>query len=271
MHLVADLDDPRLDDYRQLPDRSLLQAREAFLCESAAVLKVLVERGRHPIRSVLLGDKRVEAVRPLLDRLDPGVPVFVAEQPLLDALVGFHFHRGVIAAAQRIAVPAPADLLAGIGPGRRRIVLLEALTNHDNVGGIFRNAAAFGADGVLLDARTCDPLYRKAVRVSVGGALVVPYARGGSAVELAAAARAAGFAVVALSPHAAAVDLDSFAMPERVALLVGSEGPGLEAGTLAAADAVVRIPFEPAVDSLNTATATGIVLHACRAAHARPW
>jgi tRNA G18 (ribose-2'-O)-methylase SpoU len=271
MQLVADLGDPRLDDYRNLRDGELRVRREAFICESAAVLKVLCERGRHPIRSVLLAEKRVAAVAPLLARLDPAVPVYVAEQPVLDGVVGFHFHRGVVAAAERVPVPRPEALLAELPPDPGCILLVEGLTNHDNVGGLFRNAAAFGADAILLDAATCDPLYRKAVRVSVGGALVVPYARGDRAVDLVAAARAAGFVVVALSPGATAVDLGAVRIPPRVAFLLGSEGPGLGPEALAAADLVARIPITTKVDSLNVATASGIALHLCRASRARPW
>jgi tRNA G18 (ribose-2'-O)-methylase SpoU len=197
--------------------------------------------------------------------------VYAAEQAVLDAVVGFHFHRGVLASAQRLPLPQPEALLAGIATGARRIVICEALTNHDNVGGVFRNAAAFGADAVLLDQRSCDPLYRKAVRVSVGGALTMPYARAERAIDLVRAAQNRGFLVVALSPRADAIDVGALRIPERVALLVGSEGPGLDAATMEAADIVARIPIEPRFDSLNVSTASGIALYVCRVAQHRSW
>jgi len=187
-------------------------------------------------------------------------------------VVGFRIHRGILAAGERVPVPSPARLVGELS-APRRVVMLEALTNHDNVGGVFRNAAAFGADAVLIDAKTCDPLYRKAIRVSVGASLFVPYAQAHSSAENIAALREHGFTLVALSPRADAVDMIDFVsgrdVPQRVALMVGTEGAGLEPASMAAADVVARIDMAPGFDSLNVATASGVALHAFRAAHQR--
>jgi tRNA G18 (ribose-2'-O)-methylase SpoU len=144
------------------------------------------------------------------------------------------------------------------------VVVLEGLTNHDNVGGIFRNAAAFGASAVLLDPTTCDPLYRKAIRVSVGGSLIVPYARAASSRAAIDALKAAGFTLVALSPSAEAVPMEELfgaEVPSRVAMMVGTEGPGLADATMQAADVICRIEMAPGFDSLNVSVATGIALN----------
>lgn len=273
---VASLDDERLGDYRDLRDRDLRATRGAFIAESAGVLRVLVSQRRFALRSVLLAEGRVDRLAEVLERLPPAVPIFVATQELLNGIVGFRIHRGVLAAVARPPLPAPAALLDDIegGPADapRRIVILESLTNHDNVGGVFRNAAAFGAAAVLHDAPTCDPLYRKAIRVSVGGAFLVPFAAAASSDELIALARARGYSVVALTPHPSArelADVLASEAPARVALLLGTEGAGLRPASLAAADARVRIAIEPGFDSLNVATASGIALHAFRVAQLR--
>lgn len=260
---VSSLDDPRLDDYRDVRDRDLA-ARDVFLAESESVLRVLVRRKTHPLRSVLLGASRLDKVRGILEELPAGVPVFVANQPSLDALTGFHFHRGVLAAAERVVVPDAARWLTELPRGPATVVVLEGITNHDNVGSIFRNAAALGARGVILDERTCDPLYRKAIRVSVGGCLVLPYARCTTVANVLPELRAAGFVVAALTPNEPAISLRAFRdhRPERLALLLGSEGPGLEEGTLAGSDVRLRIGQRQDFDSLNVATASGIALHA---------
>jgi len=256
------LDDPRLEPYRDVRDRDL-SARDVFLAESESVLRVLLWRGHHPVRSVLLSDSRAEKLGDLLALVPAGTPIFVGPQDRLDALTGFHIHRGVLACAARVAVPTLPSLLAKLPRGPSTLVVLESLTNHDNLGAIFRNAAALGADAVVLDERCCDPLYRKAIRVSVGACLVVPYARVDGVRPALAALREAGFTTVALTPNEPATDLRDFgtARPDRVALLLGSEGPGLEVDTLGAADVRARIRQRSDFDSLNVATACGIALH----------
>ena len=251
------LDDPRLGDYRQVRERDLAGRRGAFIAEGVVVLEKLVAAGRHPIRSVLVDQKRLAALAPLLDRLGDGVAVFAAGQAVMDAVVGFHIHRGVLAVGTRVETGLDA-LLAGL-PERALLVALSGIANHDNMGGLFRNAAAFGADAVLLDAGCCDPLYRKAIRVSVGAALTTPFARGGDAADVVARLQAAGLEVLALSPSGE-TDLAELAPPARCAVLFGAEGPGLPPEVLAGVR-TVRIPMAGDFDSLNVATASGIVLH----------
>jgi len=153
-------------------------------------------------------------------------------------------------------------------------VALEGLTNHDNVGGIFRSAAAFGADAVLLDERCCDPLYRKAIRVSIGAALCLPFARAGTTDSMIGVLRAAGFFTLALSPRRDAIDIVELRapgrMPERVALLLGTEGPGLSPGAMDVADRVARIAIHPEVDAVNVSTAGAIAMHEYRSVHPLP-
>lgn len=260
---IDDVDDPRVADYRALREADLAGRRRAFIAESEVVLRVLVTRGRFPIRSVFLADSRLGKVADALHGLDPDVPVYVAPQAVLSGVVGFRFHRGIVASGERLDDTTPEGVLAD-RPAPCRVLVLEGLTNHDNVGGIFRNAAAFGASAVVLDPTTCDPLYRKAIRVSVGGSLVVPYARASSSAAAIAATKKAGFTTVALSPSSSAIPMEElFAteVPDRVALMVGTEGPGLTAESMAAADVVCRIEMAPGFDSLNVGTATGIALH----------
>jgi tRNA G18 (ribose-2'-O)-methylase SpoU len=215
-----------------------------------------VRAGRHPIRSLLVAEPRVAGLEPVIAALAPEVPVYVAAQAVMDAVAGFPMHRGVLAVGERRAEAAEA-LLTRL-PAQALVVGLSAIANHDNMGGIFRNAAAFGADAVLLDAACCDPLYRKAIRVSVGAALSVPFARLGPGEDLLAVLEAAGCEVLALSPGGAD-DLDAVRPAGRTALLLGAEGPGLDPAMLRRARAV-RIPMAAGFDSLNVATASGIAL-----------
>ena len=215
------------------------------------------------VRSVLLSAASRDDLADLLDAR-PALAVYVASLDVLRALTGFNLHRGCLALAERPAPEPAAALVARLG-GARLVAGLEGVADADNVGGVFRNALAFGAGAVLLSPGCCDPLYRKAIRTSMAASLRVPFARvdpwpGG--LDL---LRAAGFAIVALTPAPGARDLASFARdparPPRIALVVGAEGAGLGAATLAAADARVRIPMAPGVDSLNLATAMGIGLY----------
>ncbi len=262
---IGDPDDPRLADYRQVRERDLVGRKGGFIAEGIVVLEKLIQAGRHPITSVLVADKRLAALEPLFARLPPDVPVYAAGQAVMDAVVGFAIHRGVLAAGTR-AEPDVETLLAGL-PARALVVGVVGIANHDNMGGLFRNAAAFGADAVVLDAGCCDPLYRKAIRVSVGAALTTPFARGGEAADLAARLQAAGFSVVALSPQGG-TDLADLAPASRMAVLFGAEGPGLPASVMARVR-TVRIEMAGGFDSLNVATASGIVLHQMAAAARR--
>jgi len=263
--------DPRLADYRDLRDATLRRRHGVFIAESREVVRLLLAGRRFHTRSVLVTAPALAALRPALDAADPAPRVFVAHHDVIRAVSGFDFHRGCLAVGERGAEPEPGDLADP--PGPRLLLGLEDVTNPDNVGGAFRNAMAFAVDGVLLSARSVDPLYRKAIRVSMGGSLRVPFARlpdwAGGLAQL----RTAGYAILALTPAAAAVDLDGLGtvtpLPDRVALLAGSEGDGLGAAARAAADLDVRVPMAPGVDSLNVATAIGIALHHLRREHRR--
>lgn len=263
---VSDADDPRIADYRDVRERDLVGRRGLFMAEGEVVLRLLASRldraGRTPqghlLRSLLLSQIQAERLADLIATLPDPLPVHVAEQKVMDQVVGFPIHRGILALGEARPEPDAAALLAGLGP-RALVVAALGLTNHDNMGGIFRNAAAFGADLVLLDAACCDPLYRKAIRVSVGASLVVPFARRPDAATLIECLEAEGFTVVALSP-AGAMPLGALDRPARVAACFGTEGPGLPADVLARLR-TVAIPMAPGFDSLNVATTSGIVLY----------
>jgi len=254
---VADPGDPRLDDYRDVRDPERRLARGQFVAETSDVVAALVACGRFPVESLLATEASLAALGGVVDALPSGTPVYVASHAVIQAVVGFRFHRGCLAVGRRVAEPSLSEVLA-LDP--RLVVLCEDLVNPDNVGGVFRNALAFGADAVLLSSRCCDPLYRKVVRVSMGAVLRVPFARmtdWGAGLER---LREAGFAVLALTTSGG-VDVGELAsLPERVAVLVGAEGEGLGAASREAASMRVTIPMAPGVDSLNVATAAGIVL-----------
>lgn len=231
-----------------------------FVAEGTVVLEKLVRSGSHAPQSILIAAKRVGPHEPLLSLLPESVPIWVASQAVIDAIAGFPLHRGVLAIGRRTNVRSADQLLAAIGPEEPAdLLLLCGIANHDNMGGIFRNAAAFGCKAVLLDAECCDPLYRKAIRVSVGAALTVPFARLGRGEDGVALFERHGFAPVSLSP-AGASPLAEWRPDQRNAVLLGAEGPGLPPALMARTH-TVRIAMASGFDSLNVATTSGIVLH----------
>lgn len=250
--------DPRIATYRDIRERDLTGREGLFIAEGEVVVRMLFGRSIHPPVSLLVAEKRVAALSGLIASIPDHVPVFAASQAVLDRVAGFPLHRGILAVGRRAPTPAIGTLLAGSGPGAT-VVVLFGIANHDNMGGIFRNAAAFGARAVILDSDCCDPLYRKAIRVSVGAALTIPFARLGRGDDPLAILAAHGFESVALSPGGASL-LGEMERPDRVAVLFGTEGDGLPKSIL---DRVrtVRIPMAGDLDSLNVATASGIVLH----------
>lgn len=257
---LASPDDPRIDAYRVIKERDLVGRGGRFIVEGRTVLDVaLSARNRFKLESLLLAESRVEALVPLLAQAPEGLPVYTASQAILDGITGFHIHRGLLGVGLRGEMPSMADVVGAL-PETALVVVPLGITNHDNVGGIMRNAAAFGADAALFDFASCDPLYRKAIRVSVGGSLIVPFAREGSAEDLLDLLTAHGFELIALSP-AGATRLEEIVRPRRAALLLGAEGPGLPADILARAR-TVRIAMKGGFDSLNVATTSGIALHA---------
>jgi tRNA G18 (ribose-2'-O)-methylase SpoU len=253
-------DDPRIDSYRAVRERDLTGRDGRFIIEGEVVLRLALRERPHLIESLLLAETRVAPFGDLLREIRAAFPVYIASRAVMDRIAGFPIHRGVLAVGRRVVV-APDDLLARL-PSRALVVGLVGLANHDNVGGVFRNAAAFGADAVLLDRTSCDPLYRKAIRVSVGAVLTTPFARGGDAEAMLDGLVEAGFAVTALSPGGSE-RLDEVDWQARHAILLGAEGAGLPPGVIERVR-TVSIKMAPGFDSLNVATASGIALHAAR-------
>ncbi len=258
--------DPRIDAYLRVRERDLVGRDGRFLAEGLVVLRMLV-RSRFEVESLLVAEPRRDVVEELVAALPGEVPLYLAPQRVMDTIAGFPMHRGVLAVARRGVEPGLGELLGRIDRSDATVVVCVGLSNHDNVGGVFRNAAAFGADAVLLDAESCDPLYRKAVRVSVGGALTMPFSRGSSALELLGGLAEAGFELVALSPSGSE-ELADFEPRGKVALLLGAEGPGLPEAILRATR-TVRIEMAPGFDSLNVAATSAVALHALGTARRR--
>lgn len=260
---IQDLHDPLVAPYRDLKDTELRRQLGLFMTEGRPSVRRLVEDSLYRTHSLFVTPTARDALGATLDALPDDTPLYLADQMLLDQVVGFSMHRGCLAAGERCNPPPVEQILAAAGEPSC-VLLLERMSNPDNVGGIFRNAMAFGVGGVVLCPRSVDPLYRKAIRVSTGATLSVPFARA----EVAAATqtlRAAGYRTLALDTDPAAMALDGLCEREltgqRVAILVGTEGDGLSAEALEQADLRVRIPMAAGVDSLNAATATGIALH----------
>ncbi|MCL2802386.1 MAG: RNA methyltransferase [Micrococcales bacterium] len=263
---VDEAGEPSLDPYLRLTDvqlrRRIEPERGLFMAESVEVLGRALDAGIEPI-SLLMTPKWVDRLEPMLARLPASVPVLVGSEQLLQQVTGFRMHRGVIAAMRRPQLPSLDQVLAPA----RRLVIVEDLVDHTNLGAIFRGAAGLGVDGVLVTPRSADPLYRRSVRVSMGAVFQVPWTRidpwPGELVRL----RQAGFVVAAMALTPDAVPLADFAtdLPERLALMVGSEGDGLTARALELADLSVRINMSGGVDSLNVAAAAAVAFWAIRA------
>jgi tRNA G18 (ribose-2'-O)-methylase SpoU len=257
---VTDLDDPRLADYRHLraPSRRMAVERHrgSFTLEGALSVEALLA-SPYAVRSVLVAEEHADK---MVARLGTEVALFAMPAAAMTELTGVHFHRGVLAVAER----RPLRSVRAVVQDATTIVALEGVNDHENIGAIFRNAAAFGADAVILDPTTADPLYRRATRVSLGHVLRVPFARTVPWPDALDELRELDFTTVALTPNRAAESLRALVTdpPPRVALLVGAEGPGLTGRSLAAADKRVRIPMADEVDSVNVATAVAIVLSA---------
>jgi tRNA G18 (ribose-2'-O)-methylase SpoU len=258
---VGEAADPRLADYTRLTDVALRTRHEAeaglFVAEGEKVVRRALEAGYHP-RSFLMAPKWLDSLGDVLAATD--APIYVADEDLLEQLTGFRVHRGALAAMHRRRLPAVSELV----PEMHSLVVLEDVNDHTNVGAIFRAAAALGVTGAVLSPRCADPLYRRAVKVSMGAVFSLPYARMVSWYDGLAEIRAAGFQVLALTPDPEAVALQALdpASLGRWALLVGAEGPGLSRRWLRAADLRVRIPMARGVASLNVAAATAVACYA---------
>jgi tRNA G18 (ribose-2'-O)-methylase SpoU len=256
--LITDPDDPRLEPYRAIRERDLAGRHGRFIAEGEVVLRLMLARSRFRLENVLMSERRIAGSAELVDAFPVDVPLYVAADSVIEAIAGFAVHRGILAVGLRGEDADPDVLLAKLPPCALVVVGI-GLANHDNMGGLFRNAAAFGVSAVLLDSRSCDPLYRKSIRVSVGAALVVPFARQGKAEDILAALENAGFSAFALSPSGTRT-LTEIKPPLRSALVLGAEGPGLPPDLLARMK-TLRIPMVPDFDSLNVATSSGIALH----------
>ena len=277
---ITDLADPRLADYAHTTDVALKNAHRSeagrehglYLAESLLVLQRALRAGHVPRSVLALGTSVDEATEALAEAGHPDAPVFVGPGELLAELTGYLLHRGLIASMHRPALPSVPELLGdpaggsagGPAGGPRRVVVIENVVDPTNVGAIFRSAGAIGADAVLVSPRCSDPFYRRAIRVSMGTVLQVPWTRAGEWSELGPQLREAGFHTAALALTPDAVSLRDFeaGVPERVALVLGTEGEGLSAEAIAAADTVVQIPMLHGIDSLNVAAASAVAMWA---------
>lgn len=256
---IEDPADARIAAFRDIRERDLTGREGLFVAEGEVVLRVLASTASRcrPV-AVLLAESRLEAQRELLAGLPAAVPVHIAPQSVLDGITGFHLHRGILALGEKPA-PIETDGFLGATDADAVIVAASGIGNHDNMGGIFRNAAAFGVAGVMLDDRSCDPFYRKAIRVSVGAALRTPVITGLTADAMVDALERQGFTVIALTPSATE-DLSDMPRTGRRAILLGPEGPGLPAALIARCRGA-GIPMSGGFDSLNVATAGAVALY----------
>ncbi len=243
--------------FRDLMDPAAAERRGLFVAEGRLVVRRLLSSSRFRAQSILATPVAFESIR---DLVTPSLPCHIVEQPEMDDLVGFHMHRGCVALAER---PDVAPLTQVDRRALERVVVLEGVSNPDNVGGIFRSAAAFGAQLIVLGPGCGDPLYRKAIRTSMAATLDVPFAAAGAWPEALDALRADSLRVIALTPAADAKPLEEAARGGRLALLFGTEGAGLSAAAQAAADERVRIRTTGRVDSLNVSVAAAIAMHHC--------
>ena len=258
---VNDPQDPRLGDYHTVPDPVLLRQRGIFVAESRLVVRTLLTHQTLHTRSLLATRAAFDSLSDLLqDRLDE-FPIYIASPQLLQNLLGFHVHRGCLALGQRPHETTDREL--GLLRSAGLVVVLEQVANPDNIGSIFRNAAAFGAECILLSPHCSDPLYRKAIRTSLGATLRIPYALihdwPGGLTRL----QELGFTTVALTPDSGSQRLGVFtkALPPRIALILGTEGAGLSDAAADLVNRLVHIPIAPDLDSLNVATTAGIALY----------
>jgi tRNA G18 (ribose-2'-O)-methylase SpoU len=258
---IEDPDDPRLHDYTGLTDVELRRRREPaeglFIAEGEKVIRRATDAG-YAMRSMLLSAKWVDVMRDVIDASP--APVYAVSPDLAEQVTGYHVHRGALASMQRKQLPTAPELLGSA----RRVVVLESVNDHTNIGAIFRSAAALGMDAVLLSPDCADPLYRRSVKVSMGAVFSVPYARLDTWPQGLESVREAGFALLALTPDEKAKTLDDVAphRMDRVALMLGAEGSGLSRKALAAADTWVRIPMSHGVDSLNVGAAAAVAFYA---------
>ncbi|WP_018235510.1 RNA methyltransferase [Ensifer sp. BR816] len=267
---IEDPSDTRIAAFMSIKERDLTGRQGRFIAEGTVVLRMLAAAHRSgcgvAAEAILLLENRLAGLAELLVQFPFDVPVFVADARVFDAIAGFNMHRGVLALGRSDTMPRRDALLAAL-PANSLVLAACGISNHDNMGSLFRNAAAFGVDAVLMDASSCDPMYRKSIRVSVGSVLTLPFAREGTAAELIGRLQAAGFAIWGLSPRGE-IDVAEIPPAPRTALLVGTEGEGLPEAILSAVR-TARIRQRSGLDSLNVAMAAGIALHQVASANGR--
>lgn len=263
---ITDPADPRLADYVSLTDVALRRRTEPerglYIAESQKVIRRALAAGHRP-RSYLMAERWVTDLADLVEAAEgDDIPVYVAAHDVIEARTGFHLHRGALASMQRPVLPPVAEVIAGA----TRVVVIEDVVDHTNVGAIFRSAAALGVDAVLVTPRCADPLYRRSIRVSMGTVFQVPWTRIDPWPQGIGFLHDAGFTVAALALSDDSVPLDELEKrpPERLALVLGAEGDGLSARTVASSDVTVRIPMAGGVDSLNVAAASAVAMWALR-------
>jgi tRNA G18 (ribose-2'-O)-methylase SpoU len=255
---IDDPRDPRVAAYLDIRERDLAGRQGRFVAEGKVVLDLLLSSARFGAESILVLENRLDGLRDILHKAPAELPVYVVTSAVMDTIAGFHMHRGILAIGRK-ETPQPAGSLLDALPTQALVVVLVGIANHDNMGSIFRNAAAFGADAVLMDATCCDPLYRKAIRVSVGAALKIPFASFTDTSDFTAMLAERGFEQFALSPRGQ-TDIRDAKPAGRLALYLGTEGEGLPESLLARLQ-TVRISMSKGFDSLNVGAASAIALH----------
>lgn len=255
---ILDLNDPRVEGYRFIADPAELTARGVFIAEGRLVVRRLLELRHWRIESILLTRNAADTIADVLPNAT--APIYLVDQDVMNGIAGFNIHRGCLALVRRPDTPTLDRIAAG---PLSRVLVLEGVNNPDNVGGLFRTAAAFGVELVVLGQNSGDPLYRKAVRTSMGATLSVPFVKApqwpGAIHDL----RADGFTVVAMTPRLSAAPLDDVRPVAKLALLVGAEGEGLSDEAIAGSTLTARIPMTPGMDSLNVTTAASIAMYHC--------
>lgn len=261
MHLnittIDETNDPRLKDYHNIREKDLVGRQQQFIAEGKITLSALLHSKEFSPLSLLILAKHLPGLLPLLEKTQPQCPIYCVSQKVMDDITGFHVHRGILGIGKRKTLPSLQSFLHNL-PEKALILVLCGISNHDNMGSIFRNAAAFASHGIIVDKTSCDPLYRKSIRVSAGAALKVPYTQNAHINDIIAALNDENFHLYALSPSASHT-LKQANKTKRIAFIFGTEGDGLPPHILQQSQAL-RIPMTDGFDSLNVATASGIAL-----------
>ncbi|MGF7157448.1 TrmH family RNA methyltransferase [Bartonella heixiaziensis] len=254
---IYQIDDPRLKAYHNIREKDLVGRQHQFIAEGKIILSALLHSKNFSPLSLLMVKKHLPRLIPLLEMTQPTCPIYCVSQKIMDDIAGFHVHRGILGVGKRITLPSLQKFVHDL-PEKALILVLCGISNHDNMGAIFRNAAAFASNGIIIDKTSCDPLYRKSIRVSAGAALKIPYTQGADINDIIVALNDADFHTYALSPSAS-YTLSQAKTAKRTALILGTEGDGLPAHVLQKSE-TLRIPMAYGFDSLNVATASGLAL-----------